>query len=135
MRCAALGCGREGRLEDAFEIDQIIRQLMDWLQNYTNRMLLIRKQEDGNRDLVRILLEEVGYRPSWRSIDGYTDGPALVLHGVGALVSGAGEMPLPSDLYSIALSGVQISRIESGGVLLQSDRARYEVSPLISARR
>lgn len=130
-----LGDGGNASTESYCEIDPAVRQLMDWLQNFTNRMLLIRKLEDGDRDLVWIQLDEVGYQPDRRSIDGYTDGPVIVLHGIGAVMSGTGEKPLPGDRYEISVAGAQVPQVEADNVLIQSDRARYEVLPLHTVRR
>jgi hypothetical protein len=115
-------------------IEPVILQLKDWFQNHTHRMLLIRKQEDGDRDVVRIQLDEVGYRPNQRSIDGYVDGPKLVLHGTGAVVTGAVERPLPGERYEISLGGVELRQMDAEYVKMQSDRAQYEVTPIPSHR-
>ena len=106
------------------------RALMDWLQEQTNRVLQIRKREDRDLDRVRIRLEEVGYRPVDRSIDSYRDGPALVLHGSGTILTDtAAEAPLPQDRYLIPLAGCEVVRADGGGIDVRTDRATYSISP------
>lgn len=107
-----------------------VRTLMDWLQEQTNRVLLIRKREDRDLDRVRMQLDEVGYRPDDRSIDGYTEGPVLVLHGRGTIMTDtAAEAPLPRDSYMIPLAGFQVARADGGGIDVRTDRAVYSISP------
>lgn len=106
-----------------------VRALMDWLQEQTNGALLIRKREDRDLDRVRIRLDEVGYRSYDLSIDGYTDGPALVLHGSGTIATDKAEAPLPQDSYVIPLAGFEVARTRGGGIELRTDRATYSISP------
>ena len=106
-----------------------VRGLMDWLQERTNRVLLIRKREDGDLDRVRMRLDEVGYRPDNRSIDGYADGPVLVLHGNGTILTDTTEAPLPQDSYMIPLAEFQVARADGGGIDVRTDRAVYSISP------
>jgi len=114
--------------------DGKVRTLMDWLQEQTNRGILIHKQEDGDTDRVRIRLDEVGYRPDDRSIDGYTEGPALVLHGRGVIATDRAEAPLPQDRYVIPLAGFAVTRAQGGGINVRTDRATYRISPDAAAR-
>lgn len=112
-----------------------VRSLMDWLQEQTNRVLLIRKREDRDLDSVRMRLDEVGYRPGDRSIDGYADGPALVLHGSGTVMTDtAEEAPLPQDRYLIPLAGFEVARADGEGIELRTDRASYRISPIVAVR-
>ncbi|TJY41849.1 hypothetical protein E5161_11645 [Cohnella pontilimi] len=109
-------------------MDTTVKTLMDWLQGQTNSSLFIQKKEDEDLDQVRLQLREVGYRPDYRSIDGYTDGTALVLHGNGSIRTGHVEEPLPQDSYVIPLSGLAISKAADNGVIMQTDRAHYSLS-------
>lgn len=112
-----------------------VRTLMDWLQEQTNRVLLIRKREDRDLDRVRMRLEEVGYRPNGRSLDGYAEGPALVLHGSGSIMTdAAADAPLPRDSYVIPLAGFEVFRADGGGIDVRTDRATYNISPDRSGR-
>lgn len=106
-----------------------VRGLMDWLQERTNRVLLIRKREDGDLDRVRMRLDEVGYRPDNRSMDGYANGPMLVLHGSGTILTDTTEAPLPQGSYMIPLAGFQVARADGGGIDVRTDRAAYSISP------
>ncbi|MBW5445994.1 hypothetical protein GE107_07965 [Cohnella sp. CFH 77786] len=110
-------------------MDPTVRTLMDWLQGQTNRSIMIQKKEDRDLDRVRLTLAEVGYRPDDRSIDGYTEGNSLVLHGRGTVRTETGEAPLPQDRYVIPVDGLRISKASEDGVILQTDRAHYALSP------
>jgi len=119
------------KLNEAAEIvEGKVRTLMDWLQEQTNGVLLIRKREDRDLDRVRMRLDEVGYRPDARSLDGYTEGPALVLHGGGTIKTDtAAEAPLPRDHYVIPLAGFEVVRANGGGIEVRTARAAYSISP------
>jgi hypothetical protein len=108
--------------------------MMDWLQGQTNNAIVIQKKEDNDMDKVRLQLEEVGYQPDYKSIDGYTDGTALVLHGSGVIVTDAEEVPLPDNSYVIPMAGLTVSKASEDGVIIQTDRAHYSISPHNSDR-
>jgi hypothetical protein len=110
------------------EMDTTVKTLMNWLEGQTNNSLFIQKKEDGDLDQVRLQLSEVGYRSDYRSIDGYTDGTALVLHGNGSIITDSAESPLPQDSYVIPISGLSVSKASEDGVIIQTDRAHYSVS-------
>jgi hypothetical protein len=110
------------------EMDATVKTLMDWLEGQTNNELYIRKTEDDDRDEVRLQLKEVGYRSDYKSIDGYTDGTALLLHGNGSIVTDTAEAPLPQDSYVIPISGLSVSKVSDDGVILKTERAHYSLS-------
>jgi hypothetical protein len=109
-------------------MDATVKTLMDWLEGQTNNSLFIQKKEDEDLDQVHLQLKEVGYRSDYESIDGYTDGTALVLHGSGSIVTDTAEAPLPQGSYVIPLSGLSVSKASEDGVILQTDRAHYSLS-------
>ncbi|WP_123042345.1 hypothetical protein [Cohnella candidum] len=115
-------------------MEPTVRTLMDWLQSQTNHSIMIQKKEDDDLDEVRLQLHEVGYRPDHRSIDGYTEGTALVLHGKGTIVTDLEEAPLPGDSYVIPIAGLTISKASEDGVILRNERAHYALSPDASDR-
>lgn len=104
-----------------------VQNVMDWLQGNMNKSILIQKQEDGDSDTVHIRLSKVGYRDNKESIDGYTNGSALVLHGEGTISSDS-EAPLPGDSYVIATGGLSVSNSSQNQVNVTTDRAEYSFS-------
>jgi hypothetical protein len=110
------------------EMDATVKTLMDWLEGQTNNFLYIQKKEDDDLDEVRLQLTEVGYRSDYKSLDGYTDGTALVLHGNGSIETGTAEAPLPQNSYVIPIAGLSVSKASEDGVILQTDRAHYSLS-------
>lgn len=109
-----------------------VRAVKAWLQDQTNRYIAIRKMEDGDTDQIRMEISEVGYMPESPSIDGYTDGAALVLHGRGAIRSGNAEVPLPDNRYFIPVTGLTVTKSSDAGMIFQTERAHYALSPLHS---
>jgi len=120
------------------EADDKARRLMDWLQEHTNRVLIVRKEEGNDSVRVRMRLNEVGFRPSGSPSDGFAGASEIVLHGRGTIMAGRAEMPLPRDRYAIPLAGFgAILRAggAAGGILVRTGRALYSIAPVHSARR
>lgn len=115
-------------------MDPAVRSLMDWLQGQTNRAIFIQKKEREDLDQVRLQLWEVGYQADYKSIDGYADGTALVLHGSGTIVTDSEEAPLPEDSYVIPIDGLSVSKASDGGVIMRTDRAHYSISAAATPR-
>ncbi len=111
-------------------LDPDVQAAKNWLQNQVNRSITIRKKEDGDSDVVRMQVDEVGYRPAADSIDGYTGGAALVIHGSGTIWSGQAEAPLPGGSYVISAAGLSVSGSSDAGLLLRTERAEYSLSPV-----
>jgi hypothetical protein len=105
-----------------------VRTLLDWLQGQANNTIVIQKKEQRDLDKVRLQLDEVGYQADYKSIDGYTDGSALVLHGSGTIFTDTEEAPLPGDSYVIQVNGLNVTKASEDGVIIQTDRAHYSIS-------
>jgi hypothetical protein len=108
-------------------MDAAVRTAKEWLQDRTDHYIRIHKEEDGDTDMIRMKLLEIGYRPDRPSIDGYTGGPALVLHGDGVILAGGKQVPLPGGSYVIPTDGLTVTETAEGGALLTTDRARYSL--------
>lgn len=134
VKSAGAGARLIGTDAAAADMDGRIRTLMDWLQEHTYNVLHIHKREDGDLDRVRLRLDEVGYKPDGHSLDGYTEGPMLVLHGQGQVMTDKTEAPLPGGSYAIPLAGFKVTRAARGGIDVQTNRAVYSITPDQSER-
>ncbi|WP_276353409.1 hypothetical protein [Cohnella caldifontis] len=109
-------------------MDPAVRTVKDWLQDRTNQYIRIHKEEDGDTDQIRMKLLEIGYRPDRPSIDGYTGGPAFVLHGPGTILANGKQAPLPGDSYVVPIDGLTVTETAEGGRIMTTDRARYSLT-------
>lgn len=115
--------------EALYSMEPSVRTLMDWLQEHTHQILFIEKQENQDIDRAWLQLDEVGYNPNIRSLDGYIDGPAIILHGRGAIAADRGEAPLPDDRYVIPVGGIKVNAAFAGGITVHTDRAHITIKP------
>ncbi|MCI3921417.1 hypothetical protein MO973_24930 [Paenibacillus sp. TRM 82003] len=112
-------------------MDKQTADFADWLMSRVGHPLIIRKEEQGDVDQVRMTLEKVAYVPGNVDRDDYVEEDRLVLHGDGQVATdgGGGAAELPRHSYEIPLqSGFQGS-IENDELTLRTERASYRVYP------
>lgn len=104
------------------------QDLVAWFERRTGQTLHIDKEEDGDRDRVRLQLERVEKTERREPVDAYTPQKTVRLLGEGAIHNpGEEPVPLPEPAYEIVLDGL-VSHTESAGALvIKTARAAYRI--------
>ncbi|MGF7050291.1 hypothetical protein J2T13_004829 [Paenibacillus sp. DS2015] len=102
-------------------------EVSDWLNSHINESIWIDKREEKDLDQVRVQLDEIGFREATESLDGYTNGSAILLHGSGHVIKEEQEVPLPQNIFEIQLSGLVQAYVKNDRVYLETDRANYSL--------
>ncbi|WP_052675888.1 hypothetical protein [Paenibacillus sp. IHBB 10380] len=102
-------------------------EVSDWLNAHINESIWIDKREQEDLDQVRVQLEEIGFRESTQSLDGYTDGSAILLHGAGHVIKEEQEVPLPQNTFEIQVSGLVQAYVKNDKAYLETERANYSL--------
>ncbi|MEK0315843.1 hypothetical protein [Cohnella sp. 56] len=105
-----------------------IADVTEWLEAQVDKELLVSKQEDDDLDEVRIRLGSVEHRAAKENaLDDYTDSAALLLRGMGTVVTEGREAALPMDTFEIPLEGLSLTETADDAALLVTERARYKI--------
>lgn len=108
-------------------MNESLKSVTDWLNAHKQQTVMIRKQELEDIDQTRITLEDVEYKPSTQTIDEYTEGDSLILHGSGAVVNEQGDIPLPQSTYQIYVDGLKHANVQDQQLSMETERAKYEI--------
>jgi hypothetical protein len=104
------------------------QDLVAWLEQRAGQTLYIDKEEDGDRDRVRLFLERVEKTERQEVADAYTPRRTVLLRGEGEIHNpGEEPVPLPGQAYEIVLDGL-VSHMENAGTLvIKTTRAAYRI--------
>lgn len=104
-------------------------EVTGWLLNHVDHTVVIRKEEDGDTDRVKMKLHQVTYRPEISDGNDYIDAASLVLHGDGVIATenGTGAAELPLGKYEIPLGRTSQGSTKDGALLIHTERATYQV--------
>lgn len=108
-------------------MNEQLKSVTDWLNAHKQQTVMIRKQEMEDTDQTRIQLEEVEYRENTPTIDDYTEGDSLILHGNGTVINEQGEIQLPQNTYQIYVDGLSKADVKETQLTMETDRAKYEI--------
>jgi hypothetical protein len=110
-----------------------VAEIADWLMGQINTALVIRKEEQGDVDQVRMTLQNVAYLPGRDpDDDGYSAGDRLVLQGDGRIATeenGGSTAELPRHSYEIPLQAGFRGSVVNNELILNTEWASYRVSP------
>ncbi|HKM43621.1 MAG TPA: hypothetical protein VJZ70_06475 [Limnochordia bacterium] len=101
-------------------------KLQQWLQENKDRVLNIRKEEDGHQDRVTIRLRDVDM-VRHQDTDNYLSDQALLLRGEGTVSTESGMAPLPSDTFEISLTDQWSVALNHRSLQLQTERGHYSI--------
>lgn len=106
-----------------------LQAVTEWLNANSNQTLHISKIEEQDQDQVNMHLERAELqRRQIPSIDGYTDINTLLLEGDGFVITGGHQAPLPDKSFVIALDGLSEADVQSGQVMLKTERGTYSIT-------
>ncbi|HUC90831.1 MAG TPA: hypothetical protein VMS09_02255 [Paenibacillus sp.] len=110
-------------------MNQTLQTVTEWLEAHRDQTLLITKREMDDLDRVKLHLDNSEFQQlaESESIDDYTDGVALLLHGEGAVLNGGGEHPLPQDTFVISMAGLSDAHALGDSLELTTERASYTI--------
>lgn len=110
-------------------MNQTLQTVTEWLEAHRDQTLLITKREMDDLDRVKLHLDNSEFQQpaESESIDDYTDGVALLLHGEGAVLNGGGERPLPQDTFVISMAGLSDAHALGDSLELTTERASYTI--------
>jgi hypothetical protein len=97
----------------------------EWLEKRVGQTIMIRKEEQDDLDETRLHLEHVEYNAHVPTVDDYTEGNSLILHGPGKVVREQGDIVLPQNTFQIYIDGLSESRAEEEQLSMKTDRAKY----------
>ncbi|MWV43178.1 hypothetical protein GRF59_06000 [Paenibacillus sp. HJL G12] len=104
--------------------------IQEWLEKHLQKTILIRKEEQGDLDETRVLLEGVEYKENVSTIDDYAEGSSLILHGPGKVLNEQGDIPLPQNTFQIYVDGLADCQAGEDGITMKTDRAKYFISEI-----
>lgn len=99
-------------------------KIRNWFDRHKQKELQIRKEENGDRDVSTITLEDVEF-VQHHDVDGYLPSQAVVLKGEGTVLAADGEKPLPGKTYEIALTDQWFSAADERSLHLSTERGTY----------
>lgn len=105
--------------------NQLLDSANEWLEAHINQTLLIRKEEQGDIDKLRLTLEHIAFRNNKQGSDDYTNGKALLLQGNGVVINGHEELPLPQNTFVVPLNGLRNVSDGQEQLKLETERASY----------
>ncbi|MCJ8014849.1 hypothetical protein MUG84_24500 [Paenibacillus sp. KQZ6P-2] len=111
-------------------MSESLNSITEWLDKHIQKTILIRKEEQGDLDETRVMLEGTEYKERVPSIDDYAEGNSLILHGSGSVLNKMGDFPLPTNSFQIYVDGLTECHIEEQHVSMKTDRAKYEISEI-----
>lgn len=100
--------------------------LRQWLQDNKDRLLIIRKEEDGHLDRITIRLHDVDL-VHHNDTDDYLSDQALLLKGEGTVSTDQGLAPLPSSTFEISLTDQWSVASNHRRLQLQTERGNYSI--------
>lgn len=113
------------------ETTTLAADIADWLMTRIRSTVVIRKEESGDVDQVRMTLSQVSYLPGDPDRDDYVEEDRLVLQGDGVIATNAegGAAELPRRSYEIPLRPGFRCAIHPNGLELTTERAYYRITP------
>ncbi len=101
-------------------------KIQQWLQDNKDRVLTIRKEEDGHLNKITIRLQDVDM-VHHQDTDDYLSDQALLLKGEGTVSIDGGTAPLPSDTFEISLTDQWSASSNHRSLQLQTERGNYSI--------
>ncbi|HZG58144.1 hypothetical protein [Paenibacillus sp.] len=111
--------------------DTQVADIADWFMSNIDTPLVIRKEEQGDIDQVRMTVRKVSFLSGSPDRDDYVEEDRLVLFGEGRIATegDGGAAALPRDSYEIPLQPGFRCQIDGAELRVATDRAAYHVVP------
>ncbi|MFT9846544.1 hypothetical protein [Aneurinibacillus sp. REN35] len=105
------------------------RQIKQLLSRWQGKTLQITKEEDGDTDIITLLLHQVHVEDRPHTGDEYLPSCTVKLEGSGTIQNEDGEqIPIPYESYDIPLEEPINSHPDTEAVHIQTERASYHIT-------
>jgi hypothetical protein len=107
--------------------DTKIIDLKETLNEWSGKQISIRKEEAGDIDEIKVLLEKATFEQR-DAKDDYLGDHILFLHGKAYANEDDQQVELPAILYEIPVDGIEDIRFDADIVSFQTSRAQYVIN-------